>query len=501
MRCSKRYVHDWRTCPFSHPTENARRRDPREHRYLAVPCPEYKKGICLLGDTCPYAHGVYECWLHPCKYRTQLCKDGEACRRPVCFFAHSQRDLRQAVTDFNPTSEDLERCERVRAGQPVAPVLPPVRADVGVLTTAVSDFAAPAAGGRPIAGANALLQSTFSAAPGCMGSLSSSPTRPAAIVGSHRPSTESAIDLPVAPILLSDAGQAVAGSPPGCSSPTSTRSSADMLDAASVGRASFDSQGALSGPRMSNALSRKLGLAPSRDSKGCRASAPSVQRRSASLDYNAPLDYNPEQTYLATQRAAAGSMAALGTAAPTAALPPTVPLAATPAAPVALVHGQLQQLAQLVSSVPQDVYPQYALPPASSGPASPQQMQALINLVASLKTLNVAIPSPIDPATVAASHLHSNTALLSAGLPLMPGGLPAVPGVAPKHPSLHAAQFGLPTETAALQMDYPGAAMAAAVHAAAQVQLHHPGVAPQGMYHLPQDLQAYLTTDHHSAYF
>ena len=48
MKCSKRYVHDWRSCPFAHPTENARRRDPREYRYMPLPCPDYKRGICLL---------------------------------------------------------------------------------------------------------------------------------------------------------------------------------------------------------------------------------------------------------------------------------------------------------------------------------------------------------------------------------------------------------------------------------------------------------------------
>lgn len=93
--CNKKFVHDWRTCPFSHPTENARRRDPRIYTYAPVPCPSYKKGICLRGDACPYSHGVYEAWLHPAKYRTQLCKEGHLCRRPVCFFAHSLEDLRQ----------------------------------------------------------------------------------------------------------------------------------------------------------------------------------------------------------------------------------------------------------------------------------------------------------------------------------------------------------------------------------------------------------------------
>lgn len=79
----------------SHPTENARRRDPRIYNYAPVPCPAYKKGICLRGDACSYSHGVYEAWLHPAKYRTQLCKEGLQCRRPVCFFAQSLEDLRQ----------------------------------------------------------------------------------------------------------------------------------------------------------------------------------------------------------------------------------------------------------------------------------------------------------------------------------------------------------------------------------------------------------------------
>ncbi len=46
VRCSKRFAHDWRACPFSHPTENARRRDPREFRYCALACPDYKQ-VCI----------------------------------------------------------------------------------------------------------------------------------------------------------------------------------------------------------------------------------------------------------------------------------------------------------------------------------------------------------------------------------------------------------------------------------------------------------------------
>ncbi|XP_022770078.1 zinc finger CCCH domain-containing protein 30-like isoform X2 [Durio zibethinus] len=55
--CSRAYSHDWTECPFVHPGENARRRDPPQ-------------------------------------YRTRLCKDGTSCNRRVCFFAHTAGELR-----------------------------------------------------------------------------------------------------------------------------------------------------------------------------------------------------------------------------------------------------------------------------------------------------------------------------------------------------------------------------------------------------------------------
>ena len=51
-------------------------------------------GCMLQGVQCPYAHGVYERNLHPSKYRTQLCTEGNHCSRHVCFFAHSPYQLR-----------------------------------------------------------------------------------------------------------------------------------------------------------------------------------------------------------------------------------------------------------------------------------------------------------------------------------------------------------------------------------------------------------------------
>ena len=157
--CPIKTTHPWEQCCYAHPHENARRRDPRKYRYIAEPCPDYKRGICLLarppgranstalcpawwctpfdtfaarvrevtscvaaarrsisaqdagevsgglrgarataqGNQCPYAHGVYERNLHPSKYRTQLCTEGERCSRRVCFFAHSHQQLRMPV--------------------------------------------------------------------------------------------------------------------------------------------------------------------------------------------------------------------------------------------------------------------------------------------------------------------------------------------------------------------------------------------------------------------
>ncbi|KAL4452707.1 hypothetical protein ABPG75_008375 [Micractinium tetrahymenae] len=93
--CGKAFPHDWAQCPFAHPTEGARRRDPRVHPHTGVSCPRLKKeGRCEMGDSCPYAHSIFEYWLHPSRYRTQLCKDGGACKRWLCFFAHSLEELR-----------------------------------------------------------------------------------------------------------------------------------------------------------------------------------------------------------------------------------------------------------------------------------------------------------------------------------------------------------------------------------------------------------------------
>lgn len=94
LRCSRSQSHDWTECPYVHPGEKARRRDLRRFSYSCMACPEFRKGACRHGDKCEYAHGIFECWLHPDQYRTRLCKDRPRCNKKVCFFAHDEKELR-----------------------------------------------------------------------------------------------------------------------------------------------------------------------------------------------------------------------------------------------------------------------------------------------------------------------------------------------------------------------------------------------------------------------
>ena len=85
----------------------------------------------MRGDACPYAHNVFEYWLHPTRYRTQLCNDGEKCARKICFFAHTLEELRvPANKPFVPQRRSQPRLLphrwRPRARRPAAPrALPP----------------------------------------------------------------------------------------------------------------------------------------------------------------------------------------------------------------------------------------------------------------------------------------------------------------------------------------------------------------------------------------
>jgi hypothetical protein len=118
-RCARGRSHDWTDCPFAHPGEKARRRDPRKFHYSGAACPDFRKGGCKRGDACDYAHGVFECWLHPARYRTQPCKDGTACRRRVCFFAHTPDQLRSVPASPRNNSTPLSPLAESYDGSPL----------------------------------------------------------------------------------------------------------------------------------------------------------------------------------------------------------------------------------------------------------------------------------------------------------------------------------------------------------------------------------------------
>ncbi|KAI3439863.1 uncharacterized protein J3R85_004274, partial [Psidium guajava] len=124
-RCTRSRSHDWTDCPFAHPGEKARRRDPWKYHYSGTVCAEYRRGSCSRGDNCEFAHGVFECWLHPSKYRTEACKDGNNCKRKVCFFAHSARQLRLLPAKSEPNSPQEINPDKSKFHSPVtSPSLP-----------------------------------------------------------------------------------------------------------------------------------------------------------------------------------------------------------------------------------------------------------------------------------------------------------------------------------------------------------------------------------------
>lgn len=55
-----------------------------------------------MGDSCTFSHSLYEYWLHPDRFRTDICQYGMACKRPVCFFAHCQEQLRPVDPSLPP---------------------------------------------------------------------------------------------------------------------------------------------------------------------------------------------------------------------------------------------------------------------------------------------------------------------------------------------------------------------------------------------------------------
>lgn len=112
--CTNRAPHNFRTCPFGHPP-NWIRRDPRQCRYVPVPCPYHAAGSCTL-ENCPYAHSLLECSLHPYNYRNSRCRHGLRCTETVCFFAHSDQELRKPSKQYSPSLEEFKVAESARPG-------------------------------------------------------------------------------------------------------------------------------------------------------------------------------------------------------------------------------------------------------------------------------------------------------------------------------------------------------------------------------------------------
>lgn len=128
--CSREDNHDWARCPYAHEKEKARRRDPRKYKYASMPCPDTMQGrTCPRGDACTMTHSVQEYWLHPDRFKTQMCKNRSHCNRPLCFFAHRADELRfpEAGERVNSGASNLAAdasllsSEPCGSGAPLAP--------------------------------------------------------------------------------------------------------------------------------------------------------------------------------------------------------------------------------------------------------------------------------------------------------------------------------------------------------------------------------------------
>lgn len=100
------------------------------------------------------AHSVFESWLHPNKFRTQLCCFGDSCHRRICFFAHNSAQLRAATpSPVNPTGHVLRRTQTV-----VSVNTPAAQQMVTAAVTGPAGSVLPVAGLPAAAGATVPLQ-------------------------------------------------------------------------------------------------------------------------------------------------------------------------------------------------------------------------------------------------------------------------------------------------------------------------------------------------------
>jgi hypothetical protein len=79
------------------------------------------KEKCPFGTACKYAHGHFELWLHPGRFRTKLCSLGSNCKRTVCFFAHSEQELRVTPYSKLDTAASVAAQQLAELGQELEP--------------------------------------------------------------------------------------------------------------------------------------------------------------------------------------------------------------------------------------------------------------------------------------------------------------------------------------------------------------------------------------------
>ena len=101
-----------------------------------------QEGTCAFGDHCPYAHNVFEYWLHPTRYRTQLCNDGLNCSRKICFFAHSLDELRV------PACKPFVSPEGLAAAAAAAAAADEVKRRAGLMSSPIPSLNLPVAPSR-----------------------------------------------------------------------------------------------------------------------------------------------------------------------------------------------------------------------------------------------------------------------------------------------------------------------------------------------------------------
>ena len=122
-RCSRTRAHAATECPYTHPGEKARRRDPRRFHYSGSACPDFRKGSA--------SQGTRASWRTACSSAgctqadtAQLCKDG-ALRPKGVLLAHAPNQLRPPTDAFATsslgwrTSSTRRSPRRSRRGRPV----------------------------------------------------------------------------------------------------------------------------------------------------------------------------------------------------------------------------------------------------------------------------------------------------------------------------------------------------------------------------------------------